>query len=50
MTTPTPSRFDGHGINDAEGQRGSAKETSTGPYVYPDVSHCAMRSLINCLN
>lgn len=33
MKTPTPFRFDGHGINDAEGQR-IAKVSSCEPYVY----------------
>jgi hypothetical protein len=35
MTTPYPFRFDGHGINDANGQR-VAKVSSCEPYVYPD--------------
>jgi hypothetical protein len=34
MKTPVPFRFDGHGINDAEGQR-IAKVSSCEPYVYP---------------
>lgn len=35
QTTPAPFRFDGHGINDAEGQR-ICKVTSCDPYIYPD--------------
>jgi hypothetical protein len=35
LKTPTPFRFDGHGINDAEGQR-VCKVSSCEPYVYPD--------------
>jgi hypothetical protein len=33
--TPTPFGFDGHGINDAEGQR-ICKVVSCGPYLYSD--------------
>jgi len=35
VKTPTPFRFDGHGINDADGQR-ICKVTSCDPYIYPD--------------
>lgn len=33
MQTPTPFSFDGHGINDAQGQR-IAKVSSCEPYTY----------------
>lgn len=33
--TPTPFRFDGHGINDAMGQR-ICKVSSCEPYIYPE--------------
>lgn len=35
INTPSPFRFDGHGINDAEGQR-VAKVSSCNPYDYPE--------------
>jgi hypothetical protein len=33
--TPEPWKFDGHGINDAEGKR-IAKVCSCEPYIYPE--------------
>jgi hypothetical protein len=35
IKTPAPFSFDGHGINDAEGQR-ICKVGSCDPYIYPD--------------
>jgi len=35
QSTPAPFRFDGHGINDANGQR-VCKVTNCEPYIYPD--------------